>query len=305
MTMRRDLVGYGFNPPALVWPGGAKVAVSLAVNYEEGAELSLEAGDAENERVGEVLSVVPPGRRDMGMEHVFAYGLRAGLPRFLDAFDRAGLPATFWMCGRAVERTPDLAAEVVRRGHEAGCHGWLWRPNADYTTIEEERAAILRATDAIETATGERPVGYFCRGSPSPNTRRLLQDLGYTYDSNALDDDLPYRCRDTGMLVLPYALDSNDMKFFHPNGFVQPLDFSTYVAAALDQLIEEGRRGTPRMLNIGFHLRICGRPARFRAVEAILADLKRRGPDVWVATRRQIAASAATQLPPPVRDVQR
>jgi peptidoglycan/xylan/chitin deacetylase (PgdA/CDA1 family) len=272
------------------------VAVSLVVNYEEGAELSVEAGDAENERMGEVISVVPPGRRDIGMEHIFAYGLRAGLPRFLEAFDRAGVRATFWMCGRAVERTPDLAREVVLRGHEAGCHGWLWRPNADYGSIDEERDAIRRATDAIEQATGARPVGYFCRGSPSPHTRRLLLEAGYTYDSNVLDDDLPYRCPETGMLVLPYALDSNDMKFFHPNGFVRPEDFAGYVASALDQLIEEGRRGIPRILSIGFHRRICGRPARFRAVEAILADLRRRGSDVWIATRAEIAASSAQQL---------
>lgn len=295
--MKRDLVGYGFSPPRLQWPGGAKVAVSLVVNYEEGAELSIEAGDAENERVGEMLSIMLPGRRDLGMEGIFAYGLRAGLPRFLDALDRAEMRATFWMCGRAVQRTPDLAREVVRRGHEPGCHGWLWRPNADYDTAEEERAAIMLATDTIEQATGTRPTGYFCRGSASPHTRVLLREAGYGYDSNALDDDFPYRCAETGMLVLPYALDSNDAKFFQPNGFVQPAEFSDYVAAALDQLIEEGRRGIPRMLNVGFHLRICGRPARFRAVEAILQDLQRRGSDVWVATRQEIAAVAEGQLP--------
>lgn len=295
--MRRDLVGYGFNPPRLQWPGDAKVAVSLVVNFEEGAEMSIEAGDPENERVGEVLSVVPPGRRDLGMEQVFAYGTRAGLPRFLDAFDRAGVRATFWMCGRAVQRSPGLAREIVRRGHEPGCHGWVWRPNADYATVEEERAAMQRATDAIEQETGVRPAGYFCRGSASPHTRALLRDLGYAYDSNALDDDLPYHCQETGMLVLPYALDSNDMKFFHPNGFVLPDAFAGYVAAALDQLIEEGRRGVPRLFSVGFHLRICGRPARFRAVEAILRDLERRGGDVWVATRQEIAVVAAAQLP--------
>jgi peptidoglycan/xylan/chitin deacetylase (PgdA/CDA1 family) len=200
------------------------------------------------------------------------------------------------MCGRAVERTPHLAREVVRRGHEAGCHGCFWRPNADYGSIDEERDAIRRATDAIEQATGARPTGYFCRGSPSPHTRRLLLEAGYTYDSNAFDDDLPYRCPETGLLVLPYALDSNDMKFSHPNGFVQPEDFSSYVASALDQLIEEGRRVIPRTLSIGFHLRISGRPARFRAVESILAELRRRSGDVWIATRAEIAALSGEQL---------
>lgn len=286
-------MGYGLTPPRLRWPGGAKVAVSLVVNYEEGAELCVADGDAENERQGEVMSVVPAGRRDMGMEGIFAYGIRAGLPRFLDAFGRAGVRSTFWMCGRAVERTPELAREVVRQGHEAGCHGWLWRPNADFSSVDEERAAIVRATEAIEAATGARPTGYFCRGSASPHTRGLLKELGYKYDSNAFDDDLPYRCRETGMLVLPYSLDTNDMKFFHPNGFVQPEQFALYVGAALDQLCSEA---VPRMLSVGFHLRICGRPARFRAVEMILADLARRGGDVWVATRREIAEVAGAQL---------
>lgn len=128
--MRRDLVGYGFHPPHIAWPGGAKLAVSLVVNYEEGAEMAVEAGDPENERIGEVISVVPPGRRDLGQEGIFGYGLRAGLQRFLEAFDRHGVQASFFMCGRAVERTPALAAEVVRRGHEAANHGWVWRPQA-------------------------------------------------------------------------------------------------------------------------------------------------------------------------------
>jgi peptidoglycan/xylan/chitin deacetylase (PgdA/CDA1 family) len=297
--MARDLIGYGLTPPRLRWPGGAAVAVSLVVNYEEGAELSIEAGDPVAERMGEVISVVEPGRRDIGMEQIFSYGLRAGLPRFLDAFDRFGVKATFWMCGRAVARTPDLARAVVARGHEPGCHGWLWRPNADYASAEEERAAMAQATAAIEAATGVRPVGYFCRGSPSAHTASLLRELGYSYDSNALDDDFPYLSADTGMLVLPYALDTNDMKFFHPNGFVQPGDFARYVAAALDQLVDEGRRGHPRMLSIGFHLRICGRPARFRAVEAILRDLAARGGDVWVATRQDIAEAVRPQLQGP------
>lgn len=300
--MQRDLIGYGFAPPRIVWPNGARVAVNLAVNYEEGAEQALEAGDPENERIGEVISVVPPGRRDIGMEQIFAYGLRVGLRRFLHAFDRAGMKATFWMCGRAVERTPSLAREVVRLGHEPANHGWVWRPNADYATRAEEYAAMLRATQAIEAATGVRPVGYFCRGSPTVHTRPILVELGYVYDSDAFDDDLPYRCRETGLLVLPYALDSNDMKFFHPNGFALPQEFADYVAAALDQAIEEGRRGAACMLNIGLHLRISGRPARFRAVEMILRDLQARGNDVWAATRREITEAAAPQLPAPGRE---
>jgi peptidoglycan/xylan/chitin deacetylase (PgdA/CDA1 family) len=295
--MRRDLSGYGFSPPRIAWPGGARLAVSLVVNYEEGAEMAVEAGDAENERIGEVISIVPPGRRDLGQEQIFAYGLRAGLPRFLDAFDRHGVKASFFMCGRAVDRTPALAAEVTRRGHEAANHGWVWRPHADYATEAEEEAGLLRAGAAIEAATGARPVGFFCRGSASPWTRGLLAKHGYLYDSNAFDDDLPYW--DAGVLVLPYALDCNDMKFFHPNGFVLPDQFVAYVEAAMDQLIEEGERGVPKLLNIGLHLRICGRPARFRAVEGILRALRARGDAVWVARRRDIAEHLHEVLPKP------
>ena len=296
--MQRDLTGYGLDPPRLQWPGGADLAVSIVVNYEEGAELSIEAGDGESERIGEVISIVPPGARDIGQEQIFAYGLRAGLPRFLDAFDRHGVTATFFMCGRAVARTPEIAREVVRRGHEPACHGWRWRPNADYPDRVTEVAALRRATEAIERATGERPVGYFCRGSASPHTRALLAEQGYRYDSNAFDDDLPYW--DGPMLVLPYALDTNDMKFFHPNGFARPEEFAGYVASAVEQLLEEGARGAPKLLNIGLHLRICGRPARFRAVEAILAHLKSLGPRVWIARRRDIADWVRPRLAQPM-----
>jgi peptidoglycan/xylan/chitin deacetylase (PgdA/CDA1 family) len=298
--MYRDLLGYGLHPPRIVWPGDARLAVSLVVNYEEGAEMAVEAGDPENERIGEVISVVPPGRRDFGQEGIFAYGLRAGLGRFLDAFDRFGVKASFFMCGRAVERTPSLARECVARGHEAANHGWVWRPHADFTSRAEEEAALLRATAAIEAATGARPVGFFCRGSQSPWTRELLCANGYLYDSNAFDDDLPYWDRSVAggpMLVLPYALDCNDMKFFHPNGFVVPQQFVDYVEAALDTLIAEGERGVPKLLNIGLHLRICGRPARFAAVEGILRLLARRREKIWVARRCDIAAHARAVLP--------
>jgi len=298
--MRRDLMGYGLNPPRIAWPNGAKLAVSIVVNYEEGAEMAVEAGDPENERIGEVISVVPPGRRDFGQEGIFSYGMRAGLPRFLEAFDRHGVKVSFFMCGRAVERTPELARECVARGHEAANHGWVWRPHADYTSREEEEAGLLRATEAIEKATVERPVGFFCRGSQSPWTRELLCAHGYTNDSDAFDDDLPFWDREVAggpLLILPYGLDCNDMKFFHPNGFVVPQQFVDYAKAAMDQLIAEGERGVPKLLNIGLHLRICGRPARFAAVEGILKLLEARRGEVWVARRRDIAAHVRDVLP--------
>lgn len=298
--MSRDLAGYGLNPPAIVWPNGARVAVSLVVNYEEGAEMAVEAGDPENEKVGEFASVVGPGRRDLGQEQIFAYGTRAGLRRFLDAFDRHGMRSTWWMCGRAVARTPALAAEVAKRGHECACHGWRWRPQADYADRAAEAEDLDRAIAAIEAVSGARPVGFFCRGGQSPWTRALLAERGFLYCSNGFDDDLPYWDRDVPggpLMVVPYALDSNDAKYFHPNGFVVPGEFVAYVEAALDQAVEEAGRGWSSVLNIGFHLRISGRPARFRAVEAILRAVAARGAQVWVATRREIAEHAIAVLP--------
>ena len=291
MNRPRNLLGYAGSRPDIVWPNGARVAVSLVVNFEEGAELAIGDGDADNEKVGEVVNVVPPGRRDFGQEDIFAYGMRAGLWRFLDAFERHGRHATFFMCGRAVQRLPELARAVVENGHEPACHGWLWRPHADYTDTAAERADLERCIATTLAVTGKRPLGFFCRGSQSLMTRTLLSELGFLYDSNALDDDVPYfdQTPSGPLLIVPYAFDSNDMKFFHPNGFVEPESFVRYVGAALDVLVEEGSRGKTSLLNIGLHLRICGRPARFAAVSGILKALDQWGDQVFVARRVDIA----------------
>lgn len=299
MTIQRDLRGYGRNRPAIVWPNGARVAVSLAVNFEEGAELSIEQGDSTTEQFGEVQSVQPPGVRDLVQEQVFDYGMRAGLWRFLDAFDFHGIRATFMMCGRTVQRVPDLARAVTEAGHEPAVHGWRWLPHSRYDDPETERLDIVRTRDAIMAATGVQPVGFMSRGGQSPWTRHLLSELAFEYDSNALNDDLPYWDTLTSgrrMLVLPYGFDTNDMKFFHPNGFVQPEQFSNYVGSALDVLQGEASAGKSSMLSVGFHLRICGRPARFAAVQTILRDLRALGDRVWVASRRDIAAHFRSQM---------
>jgi len=292
MPIERDLYGYGRARPNIIWPNGARVAVSLVVNFEEGAELAIEQGDAETERYGEVASTLPPGVRDLVQEQVFDYGMRAGLWRFLDAFAEADVRSTFMMCGRAVERVPELARTVVEAGHEPAVHGWRWLPHALYGDRNIERHDIERTREIIARATGITPVGFMTRGSQSAWTRDLLIELGFAYDSNALDDDLPYWNRSPrgSLLILPYGFDTNDMKFFHPNGFVQAVDFSDYVSAALATLIEEAEDGHSSMLSIGFHLRICGRPARFRAVRAILGELARLEGRVWIATRADIAA---------------
>jgi peptidoglycan/xylan/chitin deacetylase (PgdA/CDA1 family) len=203
------------------------------------------------------------------------------------------------MCGRAVERVPEIARQVVAAGHEAACHGWRWRPHADYATAAAERLDLERCIEVMQAATGERPVGFFCRGSESPWTRGLLRDLGFAYASNGFDDDLPYWDRSDAtlpILVVPYALDSNDMKFFHPNGFVCADDMTAYVRDAIDVLLEEGEAGHPKLLNIGFHLRIAGRPGRFAAFKRILELLDRYGERIWVARRIDIARAWMAQF---------
>ncbi|MCZ8261388.1 MAG: polysaccharide deacetylase family protein [Beijerinckiaceae bacterium] len=298
--MTIDLTGYGGAWPDFRWPNGARLAVSVVVNFEEGAEMQVGYGDPASERMGEVISVVEPGRRDRGQEQIFAYGMRAGLWRMLDALDRHRLPATFFFCGQAVERSPLLAAEATRRGHEPALHGWRWRPHSDYASREDEARDLDRSIAVIEAACGTRPTGFFCRGAESDWTRGLLRARGFAYASNAFDDDLPYWDREGGtpLLVLPYALDTNDMKFFHPNGFVRAGEMVDYVSDALEVLLSEADQGRPRLLNIGYHLRICGRPARFPAFEQVLARLAALGDRVYVGRRDAIARAFAAACPP-------
>ncbi|MBO6674139.1 MAG: polysaccharide deacetylase family protein [Rhizobiales bacterium] len=290
MDASRDLIGYGRVTPDILWPNGSRLAVSVVVNFEEGAEWQVGDGDPVSEPMGEVMSVVAPGTRDMGQEQIFAYGMRAGFWRFMDALSHYEFPATFFCCGQAVERAPELARQITDQGHEAACHGWRWRPQTDYETSEDEGADLDRAIAAIQAATGRKPTGFFCRGSESVWTRGLLAERGFLYTSNAFDDDLPYTDPDhPDLLIVPYALDSNDMKFFHPNGFVRSRDMEDYVEDALATLLREADAGKSRLLNIGFHLRICGRPARFQAVWNILKLLKRNEDRIWIATREDIA----------------
>lgn len=300
MPIVRDLRGYGRERPKFLWPNGARVAVALALNFEEGGELSVEQGDPFNEPTSEVPRPSTPGLRDLVQEQVFDYGMRVGLWRFLDAFARHGVACTLMMCGRAVERLPDLARAAVAAGHEPAVHGWRWQPHVDYTDAATERHDIERSLAVMTEATGVRPVGFMCRSSQSPWTRDLLGELGFLYDSNALDDDLPHwdrNARPRPMLVVPYGFDTNDMKFFNASGFVQPQEFSNYVGSALDVLLAEAERGSTSMLTVGLHLRICGRPARFAAVLAILDRLAALGDRVWIATRRDIALHFASVVP--------
>ena len=292
MTIVRDLTGYGRARPDIVWPNGARVAISLTLNFEEGAELSVEQGDTETERFGEAPSVQAPGVRDLVQEQVFDYGMRVGLWRFLDVLDEYRMPVTLQVCGRAVERVPDLARAAVAAGHEPAVHGWRWLPHSRYTDRETERQDILRTRDAIRAATGVDPVGFLSRGGQSPWTRDLIGQLGFLYDSNALNDDLPYwdtTAAGRKLLIVPYCFDTNDMRYWYPNGFIRPDDFAAYTLAAVETLIDEAAARRSSMLTIGLHLRISGRPARFAAVRQILRRLAEVQGKVWIATRADIA----------------
>lgn len=294
--MTRDLIGYGGHWPDFSWPGGKRLAVSVVVNVEEGAEQQVLDGDATSERMGEVISVVPEGKPDAGQAQIFAYGTRAGAWRMAKALQRHDIPTTLFACGRAAERAAPVLAMLAKGGHEVASHGWLWRPHADYDTPQAEARDLDRASAAITAATGVAPQGFFCRGSESPWTRALLAERGFVYTSNGFDDDLPYR-DPSGLLVVPYALDTNDMKFFHPNGFVRAREMVDYIRDALDVLEEEASAGEPRLLNIGFHLRIVGRPGRFKAFDGVLAELSRRRDRLWIARRIDIARAFVEAVP--------
>jgi peptidoglycan/xylan/chitin deacetylase (PgdA/CDA1 family) len=285
---RRDFKGYGGRPPQPNWPGDARLAVSVVVNVEEGAELSLADGDERNEFVHEVVEEVT-GAPDLCMESHFEYGIRAGYWRIAELLDRFGVKATFSASARALERSPWLARDIRARGHEISAHSYRWERHANLD-LEAERAVIGRTVAAIEAAAGVRPVGWHTRSSASPNTRRLLvEDGGFLYDSDAYNDDLPYLVEVAGRphLVLPYAFDTNDMRFTRQGGFVHGDDFARYCLAAFDWLYAEGAR-TPKMMSLGLHLRIIGRPGRIRGLETVLERIRAQE-DVWFARREDIA----------------
>ena len=286
--MNRDLIGYGGEWPNFTWPNGARLAVSIVINFEEGAELQVVDGDKKNEKIGEVLSVVDDETPDQGQAQIFAYGPRVGVWRIAYELRKYKIPATIFTCGRAAKRVSNVLKMLANDGHEIACHGWLWKPNAAYNSKKEELIDLDKATSAIFKVTKKLPLGFFCRGSESPWTRELLVKRGYFYSSNAFDDDLPYT-DPTGLTIVPYALDTNDMKFFHPNGFVRAKDMVDYVIDALDVLENETNLGETRLLNIGFHLRIIGRPGRFKAFEQILQKLQRKKEKIWIARRIDIA----------------
>lgn len=284
----RDFEGYRSGTPATPWPGGARLALSVVVNVEEGAELTLGDGDETNEHVYEAVERVE-GARDLCMESHFEYGPRAGWPRIREVLRARGVRATLNACGRAVDATPWIAAEAIVDGHEVAAHGWRWERHV-YMDEATERRGIARTIEAIASATGTPPVGWHTRSATSLATRDLLAEQGgFLYDSNAYNDDLPYIVEGAAgpHVILPYAFDTNDMRFFNRGGFVFGDDFARYCIDAFDRLYAEGATA-PRMLSIGLHTRIIGRPARIGGLETFLDHVLAHD-GVWFATRAEIA----------------
>jgi allantoinase len=292
----RDLVGYGATPPDPRWPNGARLALSFVLNYEEGGERTILEGDGESESFLHEVVGAPPtiGRRNLNTESMFEYGSRAGFWRIHRIFTSHGLPLTVYAVGQALERNPEAARAMVDAGWEVASHGYRW---IDYIEWDEEaeREHFRLAIEAIEKTCGQRPVGWYT-GRLSDNTRRLVvQTGGFLYDSDSYADELPYWVEVEGQdhLVIPYTLDNNDMKFMSTNGFVTSSQFLEYLVDALEQLYAEGGR----MMNVGLHCRIVGRPGRAPALDKFLAHVKQKD-NVWVTTRAEIARHWREHHPP-------
>ena len=285
----RNFVGHAPQPPHARWPGGARVAVSLVLNVEEGSEQAVSRGDRVNEHVYDMVDLVDGGP-NLTMESHFDYGLRAGYWRIVRVLEKYGATCTVNACAEAVALSPWLGRDAIARGFEISCHGYRWL-SAKGMPEAEERDWIHRAVKTIADACGVRPVGWHTRCPHTPNTRRLLiEEGGFVYDSDAYDDDLPYLV-DAGArqhVVLPYSLDTNDMRFQRPEaGFVRAKDFAEYVIDAFDWLWEEGAT-TPKMMTVGLHLRTIGRPARAWGLERVLEHIRAKGA-AWIARRDEIA----------------
>lgn len=276
---------------ALRWPGGAALALSFVLNIEEGAELSLADGDGINEAVHEVTLRLE-GVADFCMATHFEFGARVGHERVLQRFVERGLALTLNVCGRALERTPWVGDVARRHGFELCGHGWLWRSPAglDETT---ERQDIARTVATLSRLAGRAPVGWHCKSSRSVATRRLLREHGgFIYDSDDYGDEAPYLL-DFGdgrppHVVVPYGFDCNDMRFFDRGGFTRAADFSGYVIDAIEALRRETPQ-RPRLLTIGLHSRIIGRPGRLGGLDAVLDHVQGLGGEVAVMTREALA----------------
>jgi allantoinase len=290
----RDLRGHGRTPPQAQWPGQARIAVQFVLNYEEGGENSVLHGDAGSEQfLSEMFNPASYPARHLSMESIYEYGSRVGVWRLLREFERRDLPLTVFGVAMALQRCPEVTQAFVDAGHEIACHGWRW---IHYQHIDEatECEHLRLAMEAIEKLTGSRPLGWYT-GRDSPNTRRLVADHGgFEYDSDYYGDDLPFWLkvrRSDGWqvphLVVPYTLDANDMRFALPQGFATGEDFFHYLRDSFDVLYAEGDEA-PKMMSVGMHCRLLGRPGRFKALQRFLDHVQSHD-RVWICRRIDIA----------------
>jgi peptidoglycan/xylan/chitin deacetylase (PgdA/CDA1 family) len=287
---KRNFVGHGRDLPKVVWPDGAMVAVNLVVNYEEGSEYSIPAGDERNEGLAEISYVMSPEYRDLAAESVYEYGSRAGSWRLLRLFDEYGVKATYFAAAVALERNPEVGRWIRESGHEPCSHGWRWEEHW-LLDRETEREHIRLAIESIERTCGERPLGWYCRYSPSVNTRELVvEEGGFVYDADAYNDDLPYFVEVKGKrhLVVPYTLTYNDGRYVLPQGYGGPTDFFDTCRRGLDELRREGQAGYPKMMSVGLHSRWAGQAGRTSALREFIEYALEKG-DVWFARRIDIA----------------
>lgn len=290
----RDLIGYAGKPPHADWPGKARIAVQFVLNYEEGGENCVLHGDRYSEQfLSEIIGAEAYPARHMSMESIYEYGSREGVWRILREFERRGLPLTVFGVAMALERNPEVTKAIQELGHEICSHGlrWIHYQNVDEAT---ERQHLEEAVRIFERLLGEQPLGWYT-GRDSPNTRRLVVEHGgFLYDSDYYGDDLPFWTTvETSSgerkphLIVPYTLDTNDMRFATPQGFNTGDDFFTYLRDAFDVLYAEGE-DSPKMLSIGMHCRLLGRPGRFRALQRFLDHIEKHD-RVWVTRRVDIA----------------
>ncbi|WP_317933419.1 allantoinase PuuE [Halioxenophilus sp. WMMB6] len=295
----RDLIGYGATTPAPNWPNNARVALQFVINYEEGGENCILDGDPASERfLSEIIGAEAfAGQRHMSMESIYEYGSRAGFWRLYRLFTERQLPVTVFGVGQALAKNPAAVEAMLKADWEIACHGLKWTHYQDMA-IEQEREMMAQAIELHTQVTGSRPLGWYT-GRDSPNTRLLVAEYGgFAYHSDSYGDDLPYWCYDfeEPLLTVPYTLDSNDMRFATPQGFNAGDQFFNYLKDSFDFLYEEGKTA-PKMLNIGLHCRLVGRPGRAMALKRFL-DYVQQHSQVWVATRLDIARHWQAVHPP-------
>ncbi len=287
----RDLKGYGPNPPNANWPGDARIAVQFVLNYEEGGENCLLHGDEASEAfLSEIVGAAPwPGQRHWNMESIYDYGARAGFWRLHALFGELDVPVTVYGVATALARSPHQVAAMLEAGWEIASHGLKWIEYKDFSA-DEERQDMHRAIALHEQVTGERPLGWYT-GRCSQNTVDLAtEEGGFAYVSDAYNDDLPYWREHWGQvqLIIPYTLDANDMRFATPQGFNSGDQFFTYLKDSFDALYAEGKAGKPKMMSIGLHCRLIGRPGRIQALRKFIEHVKSHD-RVWIARRIDIA----------------